>query len=288
MKSIILILLFCFVFSVIISCDNLNVNNDKSRPECALLAIVEGSQNAGNIYQFIYDIIGGKAKPFICQYLEIDSIQANGLSIEQIIDIYGEDKIINGIRTSSQKFYDKIIILTDSSAKFESFCKSIEQMSKNYILDIVIDLHGDSTGMLFSDGFYWSDEIRDSIKSVSKIRTIYQTVCFGSYLIDLWAKHDVCGINGAVGLNSLVLSSPQIFLDNWVKGETFQTCVEKAYLKEADSLRNLLRSDGVSINIEGYLFNGSQQIISGNNPQINFSSTCQNITINRGSSICDK
>jgi hypothetical protein len=238
---ILLFLFFC--------CSNskhpLIVQSSPSKALIILMCNVEG--NSGGIIQDLFTLKGDSALEIIGQILKVEPNKLKGLSIDQIVNFYGEPFVLSNINITASNHYDTILFLIDSNATFNNFVQGIRNLNPKFILDVIVDLHGDSTGWLFADGFYWKDELFDSLCQLQKIRALYQTCCFGSLIIDTLSKTGICAINGAYGYNNLILYSPINFIKNWVNGQSFETAVQNAYMAELDSLRILVQRANLPI-----------------------------------------
>ena len=94
-------------------------------------------------------------------------------------------------------------------------------------------LHGSSQSICF---YYKSYSIVDFTSRLKEnnihIRSLYQTCCFGSEMINDWEAIDILSVNGSYRENSLSIFSPVFFNDNWINGLTYQDAVQNAYQME--------------------------------------------------------
>ncbi len=193
-------------------------------------------------------------------------------SLSNFLDFYGEPFLLNTLDSLAKGHYDEVSLLTDGTATGSEFISHLSQLSPNYTVDVVLDLHSDSAGARFSDRYYRINEITDAISSKKiQIRMLYQTSCFGSKMIPQWRKAGVGCINGSFGFNSFTFYSPQIFLEAWVNGRSFGASVDSAFRKESDILERykveypMIKSlYGEDVPVQ------SRQIVSGDSASVFF------------------
>jgi hypothetical protein len=91
-----------------------------------------------------------------------------------------------------------------------------------------------------TDGEILIGKLTDAVKERNvKIRSVYQTCCYGKYLAGYWSSIGVKAINGAAGYNVLTLFSTTYFLNEWLsQTKTFEEAVATAYNMEIQKLRS--------------------------------------------------
>ena len=128
--------------------------------------------------------------------------------------------------------------MSDSIAAYSNVSDSLAFLSQNgYMTDIIFNLHGDFDRVVFYDSTQLIEDITREFRVAEiKIRALYQTCCYGSYMIDDWENMGVQAVSGAIGLNSFAIFSPIFFLDYWTTGLNFEDAVESAYNAEINKL----------------------------------------------------
>ena len=206
----------------------------------ALVIVIENNQMYDPALEVGFHLFHSTVLELLGEVFGVSAADLNDLTLAEIIDEYGEDWQINELEKIAEPFYDKIVILTDSLATGANFLNVLNRLAKTgNDIDIIFNLHGSSTSVSFADRSYNIDELVKSIKRQNtRIRSLYQTCCYGSDMIDDWEQAGVFCVNGAVGENSLYLFSPAFFLSVWLSGETFEKAVQAAYNMEVDKLES--------------------------------------------------
>ncbi len=239
----------------------------------ALLIVVENNNLLESSMETGYSFFRTEMKTIFGDVFEMnpDDIP-DSLTLDEVIDQYGEDWQIRKLTETARPFYSKIVSLTDDAATGKAVLDSLTMMSRSgYTVDMIFDLHGGSsffgggTSVLFADQSYDLDDFVDSIKNRSVCpRALYQTCCYGSSMIEAWERAGITAVNGASDQNTFVMFSPIYFLRNWTGGMGFSDAVQTAfdqeykkiesYKKVLEEIEMLLSDDAVA---------GSRQEIGG-------------------------
>lgn len=203
---------------------------------------------------------------------KVDKQTIANMPILDVIDIYGEEYIINSCKEIIADKYDRIITLTDEDTDSKIFIDSINELiNAGYIVDIVLNMHGTENKLSFNDKLIDIEDIIKSIEKSNRIRVVYQTCCYGKSTIENWEAIGVSGINGAEALNSVTIFASRLFLEHWISGKTYYDCVNEAYkdeLKMYDLFKTLYPE--LTNYIDNIDYSGSKQFIGGTNYQIKF------------------
>lgn len=207
----------------------------------ALLIVVENNNLLDSLMSTGYTLFQTEMRTIFADVFEMspDDIPDN-LSLDEVIDQYGEDWQIGELIETAQPFYTKIVSLTDDDATGKAVLDSLTMLCRSgYTVDMIFNLHGGwnlfsgETSILFADSSYNLDAFTDSIKSRSACpRALYQTCCYGSFMIEAWERLGITAVNGASDANSLVMFSPIYFLQNWTGAMTFSQAVQTAFNQE--------------------------------------------------------
>jgi hypothetical protein len=258
---------YIFLVVILFSCtENSNVP-EKEKLKPALIIAVENSDGLLNSeYDSYIQQYNDEFKQIFSDLFGIDNNDIHGKSLNDIIEIYGEEWQINSIVEASQSKYDTIITLTDEEVDFADFVNISKELSESgYFIDLVFCLHGYETGILFGyDDINISEFVNIIDKNNIHIRSLYQTCCYAKHHLDDWESIGVKAVNGASGENVITMFSPQYFMQNWTNGDNFEHSVMKAKEMEIEKLRSFetiipeisLLTDFVSLD-------GSEQFFSG-------------------------
>ncbi len=210
----------------------------------------------------------------LAQLFEIDAGQMDGMSLNEIIENFGEPWQLKSISNSAENHYRKIIILRNDKATLPVLLDSLKYLSANkYDIDMVFCLHGSPTSISLSDGSHDIADFTGRIKSAGvKIRALYQTCCYAAETIDEWSGIGLQAVNGAVGRNQLTMFSPAYFIDEWTSGRSFKDAVSRAREREIEKLKTYGGTLPVfSIFLTGQVLTESSHKFGGANPGLMWS-----------------
>ncbi len=196
--------------------------------------------------------------------LRIEALQP--LQLDEIVETYGEEWQIRQIRSVAENHYDRIVVLTDSTAKYSSFIDSLSTLSKSFsAIDVVLNTHGTNRAILFGDDLVGSDIIADDLHNRNiNVRAIYQTCCYGASTIADFENAGIYCINGSVGKNLYSLFSAKLFLEKWCNGATYSSAVQWAFSREPIEIQNRTQDNPIAM----YYFNFSKQQIDNSRQQV--------------------
>src|SRR5690554_970278 len=275
MKQYLLILATVQIVTLFFGCSKenpLSPSYTKTGQE-ALLIVVENNNLLDPSMETGYTYYQKEMKTIFADVFEIqpDDIP-DCLSLDEVIDQFGEDWQIRALTEAAQPFYTKIVALTDEAATGKAVLDSLTTMcTSGYTVDMIFNLHGGlnffsgETSILFADSSYDLDAFTDSIKSRSACpRALYQTCCYGSSMIEAWERLGITAVNGSFDENSLVMFSPIYFLQNWTGAMTFSQAVQTAFNQEyrkIESYSNVLEE--ITMLLDEELLAGSIQETGG-------------------------
>lgn len=273
-KFIFIFLTICFV---VFSCKDNTSNpiNEKTlyqdSGKKALVIIVENKDliafSDDNMFKSYKSII----LPVLSDLFGVPADSIKNLTLTEIVEKYGEPWQLNQIADASQNYYNKIIKLSDETATTTCFLDSLKMLnSEGYTIDVVLNLHGSQTSLVFTDTDIDLGSLTQKIHSNGiEIRALYQTACYGKYGLNFWNNIGLYGVNGADGLNKITMFSAAYFIQEWTSGKTYEDAVYSAYNMEIQKLRtynNILPVDVYFLTQETLI--NSQQRISGRDPKI--------------------
>lgn len=244
----------------------------------ALLIVVENNNLLDSSMSTGYTYYQKEMKTIFADVFEIkpDDIP-DSLSLDEVIDQFGEDWQIRALTEAAQPFYTKIVVLTDEAATGRAVLDSLTTMcTSGYTVDMILNLHGSlnffsgETSILFADSSYNLDAFTNSIKNRSACpRTLYQTCCYGSSMIEAWERAGITAVNGASDANSLVMFSPIYFLQNWTGGMTFSQAVQTAFNEEYRKIESYSKMlEEITMLLDEELLAGSLQETGGTNKML--------------------
>jgi len=240
----------------------------------ALLIVIENNNSLDSLMSFGYTYFHSEIKTILADVFKIspDDIP-DDLSLEEVIDQFGEDWQINELIETAKPFYSKIVSLTDNGATAIAVLDSLTMLYRNgYTVDMIFNLHGGleifggGTSIWFADQSFDLDDFVDSIISRSVCpRSLYQTCCYGSYMIETWERAGITAVNGANDLNTFAMFSPIYFLRNWTEGGmSFSQAVQTAFDQEYNKINSYsMVLEEISLLLSEDVLEESRQEIGG-------------------------
>lgn len=213
----------------------------------ALLIVVENNNSLDSLMSFGYSYFHSEIKTILADVFKMnpDDIP-DDLSLEEVIDQFGEDWQISELIETAKPFYSKIVTLTDNGATAMAVLDSLTMLCRNgYTVDMIFNLHGGleifggATSIWFADQSCDLTDFVDSIINRSVCpRALYQTCCYGSYMIETWERAGITAVNGAKELNTFAMLSPIYFLRNWTGGMSLSQAVQTAFDQEYNKINS--------------------------------------------------
>ena len=204
----------------------------------ALVVIVENSDIIGFSDQNMYNMYKSSIVPVLASIFGVPGSALYKLSLLQIIKQYGEPWQIKQICDSAKYHYDKIVVLNHTSATLQCLKDSLLDLNGKYCIDLILNIHGSQYSVQFSDREVLIGELTGTIKDNGiKIRTVYQTCCYGKFMIGSWNNIGVYAVNGAEGNNVITLFSSSYFVKEWTSGKKFDDAVYSAFNDEIAKLK---------------------------------------------------
>lgn len=192
---------------------------------------------------------------------------------DAFINRYGEAWYANCLREMATPYYDRVEVLTDTTATFANFKDTVERLhDEGYAIDLLLDQHGcgkpttmnnRSCGdvnpfLLFSDGpatrdggfSFVGSGPRPTLRSINsfdagsaselgyvRLDNVYMVSCWGSNFNQMWLDMGARASNGPEQLNYFILTSPLTFLDELTRnGASLEQASERAYQEERRTL----------------------------------------------------
>jgi hypothetical protein len=133
--------------------------------------------------------------------------------------------------------YDKVVKCEDSAFTAENVLAKIDQLSKDYIIDIHVLSHGGpdsivgyNNARLTPANFFTKIEERRAGGEPIQIRAVYQMNCFSGSLVAEWLAVGTDVVNGTKP-DKLNMMPTQYFsfLQHWMNNEQFDTSVQKGF-----------------------------------------------------------
>ncbi len=203
----------------------------------ALILVIENLNMIGDDrLEWAFLLFHNTAIRLLAEFFQVNESDLRNRSLNEIVDVYGEAWQINEMIHVASSFYQKIIVLTDSMATYSNFVDSLTDLSNDgYTIDTIFNLHGGVDCVCFYDATIWIEDLISCLNQHGiKIRSLYQTCCYGSSMINNWENMGIQAVNGAKSLNHFSIFSPIFFLHDWTAGLNFKDAVECAYQSEID------------------------------------------------------
>lgn len=221
-------------------------NNSPSSPAYvkngreALIIVVENNDSLAPIDQTIFNLYQDELLRIFSETFGVPEEDMQGMPLSEVIEEYGEAWMVRELETAATPYYTKIATLTDSTATSQHVLDMLKSLAgEGFIIDMIFVLHGSTTSVWFTDSVVDIADFTGRIASEHiPVRALYQTCCYGSFMIDEWKQTGIIAVNGAKGINSLSLFSPIYFLQKWTTGMAFKDAVESAYQDEITKLRS--------------------------------------------------
>ena len=241
-KFIIIISTF---FILAVSCKDNNTNPVNSKityqdsGKKALVIVVENKDliafSDENMFRSYKSII----LPLLSDLFGVTADSMENKTLAEIVEQYGEPWQLNQIADAGQNYYIKIIKLNNETATITCFLDSLKKLSsEGFTIDVVLNLHGSQTSLVFTDKDIDIGTLTQNIHSKGiEIRALYQTACYGKYGLHFWNNIGLYGVNGAEGLNKITLFSAAYFIQEWTSGKNYEDAVFSAYDLEIQKLR---------------------------------------------------
>ena len=212
-----------------------------ARGDAALIVVVENSDGErGSALEAAFELRREQTLQVLAGILGIDTAAMRGMMLNEILENYGEPWMIRELAGVAGGKYVAVRSFSDESARASVFLDTLRALSRRgFIVDVIFDLHSDGGTVLFSDGRCSVSSLAQAVRDEGlRMRSLYQTCCYGGAAIATWKNAGVTAVSGAAGVNSITLYSPIAFLKNWTGGETFRAAVDHAFQQELDTLRS--------------------------------------------------
>lgn len=206
----------------------------------ALIVAVEN--NDGLLYsedKTLFQTFKSKMLPILSEIFGVPESAMADMSLNSIIETYGEPWQISEITKYAKGKYDTIITMHNETANLSNLKQYLEGFSSGgYTIDMVFCLHGNNNCFtMYNHEVCDISSFASYIKSHNiRLRALYQTCCNAGEALNKWASSGIYAVNGAVGINSVTLFSPGYFMEEWVNGASFEDAVNKAYQRDIDKI----------------------------------------------------
>lgn len=270
--------LLCAIFTLFSSCgEKENSLSDQNENSYGLALIIVVENNDGllsSTNETYFQIYKSQVLSILSEIFQVPISAIENLSLNEIVEQFGEDWQINQIRNLAIDKYDQIFDLKNEKATSNNLKQILLSLHiQNYTVDMIFCLHGnEKTFYMYNNEKDYIQDFANFIKNNKiNLRVLYQTCCFAGKALDKWEISGVAGVNGATGINYITLFSPGYFLKEWIKGQTFQEAVQIAFSRDLEKLA----SYDDRIPVKKYLLtqdaiNNSLQLVGGKNPKIRF------------------
>jgi hypothetical protein len=270
-KNYILPFLFALLFA---SCGQSEKPRDKqgeTKPKRVLVLVVENAGVDNEFYQGAINDFGFIIYPVLAEVMNVKLDDVYGKSYLEIMETVAEDFQLRQLSKAAEPGYDVVVHLSDELASFDSFRDTLIAFNRmECTIDVLFSLHADSVSVNFNDGPYRVDEMTREFKEKGiSPRVLYQTCCTSQPHIRLWESIGVKGVNGARGINAITLFSPVYFLEEWIRGKSFEASVKKSYSREIEKLESYSNM----LPVRSYILteqnlSESEQFVGGTQPKI--------------------
>jgi hypothetical protein len=199
----------------------------------ALIILVESNAWADAVSRKMYNRYGKASNLILAYIFDTDPENLRNKTLEEILEIYGEDWLINEISEESVS-YDKTLELIDRKASFDNLTSQIQDLSKEgYTVDLILDIHGSKDSLCFYNKECINQQtLTSSLTEDVDIGYVYQTACYGKYFTEAWITIGAKVVNGSEAMNSFVIFAPKVFLQKIQQGHNFEESVEAGYTYE--------------------------------------------------------
>lgn len=238
----------------------------------AIVFVVENDNMLGYEIEIGYQVYKDEVLSVFEKIFGVPKEDMKDLELVEIVDIYGEEWMIDELTAVAEAKYNKICILTDETAKENNLLDTLQMLSEDdYDIDIIFCLHGSANTIHFYQSSQYIGIFTDKIiEREINIRALYQTNCHGSKTIDDWEKTDILAVNGSKEVNSIVLFAPFYFLEEWTNGKSYEDAVLTAFNREVEKY-NEYNSPELPISIifsSSEVLSDSEQYFGGSDPRI--------------------
>jgi hypothetical protein len=209
--------------------------------KAALVLVVENSDRANQqIEDIAFNTYPAETLQIFSDIFSVTYDSLYGKDLNTILDQYGEPWQIERTINNTGDYYDRIVVLTDSTATKDNLVSELSQLSdENYNIDMVFSLHGSQTNIVFFDKSEPIAELTIQLEELDiPIRVLYQTNCKSADALSLWNRVGVAGCNGTIENNYLTIFAPSHFIYNWVNGKSYHESVQAAYDNEIEQLKS--------------------------------------------------
>lgn len=251
--------------------------NNQYNENAALVILVENNDGLlweASEYEEYIDLF----KPVFSDIFSIPIKSMDGMDLNEIIEVYGEEWQINAITKAGEDYYGTIVSLSDDALTENNLLKKLKQLSEEgKTIDMVFCLHGDYNSFYLTNDH--SVDVQNFCNVLTSnnvhIRSLYQTCCHSYHNMYKWEKYGINAVTSLSGYNSISIFSPQYFVENWVGGMNFESAVHKAYEQELETIKNIEVSDQFLKSVLLSLISddnldGSQHICGGKNKKLDW------------------
>jgi len=279
-NAVIIKIVFLLIVAILfVSCgedSNPSKSDFQTEGKSALIIVVENNDGLLNSNsELAFEMYKSPMLDIFTELFGVEKSKMTGMSLNTIIETYGETWQINHIKGFATGHYDQIISMRNEEVTEQNLKNKLSELSsQGYTLDMVFCLHGNENIVSFyNHQFIDIEEFALFIKS-SKInlRMLYQTCCTAGPALPKWEKSGVYGINGAVGINNITLFSPGFFMEEWVKGKDFEEAVKNSFQRDIDTLSTY----NGKVPVSDYILTSeniskSKQLVGGTNKKVKIS-----------------
>lgn len=158
--------------------------------------------------------------------------------LSALLDWVTEEYAKLTVRLQTRKHYDRIVVLEDERATAVHLWHAllVAGASGATVVDVLMLVHGqpgyacgyklDQVGPDFFDGLR---RLQAAGVVRLNLRAVYQMNCYGETLAGEWLSLGAQAVNGSIGINWLPEPSLSLFLNHWLRGNSFGQAVDRSY-----------------------------------------------------------
>lgn len=239
-----LYILCLILLSISFGCsDDSNPTNNfytESGKKALIIAVENNDGLLSGDFAYAFEFYKPQMLEIFSDIFGIEKSKMAGLSLNSIIETYGEPWQINDIINHTNSKYDTIIAFRNEQVTEANLKNNLYKLTiENYTIDMVFCLHGSETNisMYNFQNLNISNFTKYIYENKIRLRALYQTCCYAGLALNDWGSSGVYAINGAIGKNMITLFSPGYFIDEWVSGASFDNSVKNAFSRDIQKIK---------------------------------------------------
>jgi hypothetical protein len=187
------ILLWVFALAGCVGCHD----NSPSSPSVyvkngqeALLIVVENNNSLAPVDQAIFNLYREEFLGIFAETFDVPEGDMQDMTLSEIVEEYGEAWMVRELGTAATPYYTRIVTFTDSTATSQNILDTLKTLAgEGFLIDLMFVLHGNPTSVWFADSVVNIADFTGRIAAEHiPARSLYQTCCYGSFMIDEWEQ----------------------------------------------------------------------------------------------------